>query len=135
KPMCTATVPQFPNSHKSDTLRRRMTATKLKSLKPFPSRTCLMGDQEKRIPLGGMDVKAARITYVTLAWAFVACIAVQVFLAGMGVFVSPRYFQSHTGFVHLFEWIPVVMFITAFPGRLSPRLRWMTAGLWALIAV
>lgn len=80
-------------------------------------------------------MKAAKATYVALAWAFLACIAVQVFLAGMGVFVSPRYFQSHAGFVHLFEWIPVAMLIAAFAGRLSPGLRWMTAGLWALIAV
>ena len=66
---------------------------------------------------------------------FVGCITVQVFLAGMGVFMSPRYFQNHASFVHLFEWIPVFMLVSAFAGRLSRGLRWKTVGLWGLIAV
>lgn len=70
-----------------------------------------------------------------LAWVFAGCIAIQVFLAGMGVFMSPLYFQSHVAFVHLFEGIPLLMLISAFVGRLSRKLTWMTVGLWGLIAV
>lgn len=80
-------------------------------------------------------MQTARNAYIVLAWAFVACVVVQVFLAGMGVFMSPIYFQTHTRFVHLFEWIPVLMLIASFPGRLSAGLRWMTVGLWGLIAL
>lgn len=77
----------------------------------------------------------ARVVYIVLAWAFAVCVAVQVFLAGMGVFMSPLYFQSHASFVHAFEWIPVLMLVAALVGGLSPKLRWMAAGLIALIAV
>lgn len=91
-------------------------------------------EHEPSIPLEP-GVRVARIIYIVLAWAFVGCITVQVFLAGMGVFMSPRYFQNHASFVHLFEWIPVFMLVSAFAGRLSRGLRWKTVGLWGLIAV
>ena len=49
--------------------------------------------------------------------------------------MSPIHFAKHVGFVHIFEYLPLLMLVLAFAGRLSPKLRWMTAGLFALIAV
>lgn len=80
-------------------------------------------------------VLRARRGYLLFGWLFIACILVQVFLAGMGTFVSPIHFAKHVGFVHIFEYLPLLMLVLAFAGRLSPKLRWMTAGLFALIAV
>lgn len=77
----------------------------------------------------------ARKGYLFLGWLFVACVVVQVFLAGMGTFVSPIHFANHATFVHIFEYLPLIMLALAFAGQLSTRLRWMTAGLFALIAV
>lgn len=66
----------------------------------------------------------ARAGYRVLAWAFLACIAIQVFLAGIAVFGGATKWGMHTGFVHLFELVPLIMIPLAFLGRLPLRLRW-----------
>lgn len=77
----------------------------------------------------------ARMAFALLAAAFALCVAVQVFLAGMAVFVNPLNWARHTGFVHVFELLPVVMLALAFAGRLPAALRWQSAGLLGLIMV
>jgi len=47
-------------------------------------------------------VRLARLGYTLLASVFVACVATQVFLTGLGVFAGPEYWVRHTSFVHLF---------------------------------
>lgn len=64
--------------------------------------------------------------YTVLAWIFVACIAVQVLLAGLAVFDSATYWQWHVIFVHFFEWLPVILFILALVGRLPKWITWLT---------
>lgn len=80
-------------------------------------------------------VRWSRRAYQVLAWAFVACVAAQVFLAGLGVFVSPIRWTWHETFVHLFEYLPLLMLVLAFTGRLSHRLRWLTALSFVLIGL
>jgi len=41
------------------------------------------------------DRPLARRALAIVAWIFLACLTVQVFLAGMGVFVQPGWFQAH----------------------------------------
>jgi hypothetical protein len=77
----------------------------------------------------------ARLGYALLASVFVACIAAQVFLAGLGVFAGPEYWVRHTSFVHLFGWLPLLMIPLAFVGRLSRGVRFLPAGLLGLIAM
>jgi Family of unknown function (DUF6220) len=57
-----------------------------------------------------------------VAWLFAACILVQVFLAGMGVFDGPERFEAHRNFGYLFGWLTLVMVIIAIAGRLGRRL-------------
>lgn len=79
-------------------------------------------------------VRWARRGYVFFAGLFVACVAIQVFIAGMAVFVNPARWSLHLGFVHVFEFIPFIMLGLAFVGRLSRDLKLLPIGLFALIA-
>jgi len=57
---------------------------------------------------------AAQAAYWALAWAFVVCVGVQVFLAGMAVFVDALNWVRHVNFVHYFELVPALMVVLAF---------------------
>lgn len=65
--------------------------------------------------------RGARAAYAVLAWALVVCVAYQVFLAGLAVFVDPLMWGRHVFFVYLFELIPGVMVVLALVGRLPWR--------------
>jgi hypothetical protein len=62
-----------------------------------------------------------------VATIFVACLVVQVFLAGLGVFDSPSAFMTHTTWGFLIEWLTLVMLLIALFGRLGRRLIGLTA--------
>ena len=62
-----------------------------------------------------------------VATIFIACLVVQVFLAGLGVFDSPSAFLTHTTWGYLIEWLTVVMLLIALFGRLGRRLIGLTA--------
>lgn len=72
-------------------------------------------------------------TFLALAWALVACVVVQTFLAGMAVFGDPAHWQSHRTLVHFFEFVPLLMLGFALAGRLPSLLRWSSLILFALI--
>ncbi|WP_274361757.1 DUF6220 domain-containing protein [Paenibacillus thermotolerans] len=80
-------------------------------------------------------MKFSRYAFFTLAWILLACIVVQTLLAGMAVFSDPLKWRQHISFVHLFEFVPIVMLILAFTGRLPKRLIGESAGLFVLIFV
>jgi hypothetical protein len=75
--------------------------------------------------LGRREVSSMRArtgAYTALgvvAWLFAACIIVQVFLAGMGVFDGPERFETHRDFGYLFGWLTLVMVVIAAVGRLG----------------
>jgi len=62
-----------------------------------------------------------------VASIFVACLVVQVFLAGLGVFDSPSAFITHTTWGYVIEWLTLVMLLIAAFGRLGRRLIGLTA--------
>jgi hypothetical protein len=62
-----------------------------------------------------------RRAHLVVAWAFVAGVVVQVFLAGLGVFDSPERFQTHAGWGYLLELLPIVLLVLAVVGRLGRR--------------
>src|SRR5262245_36031650 len=65
--------------------------------------------------------RAARWGYLGLAWVFVACVLVQVFLAGMLVFVNREEWQEvHVQTGHIFGLIPYLLLILALVARM-PR--------------
>ena len=61
----------------------------------------------------------ARAAYVWVAWIFVACCLVQVFLAGLGVFESPARFEDHRNFGYLFGLLTIVLIVLSIAGRLG----------------
>jgi Family of unknown function (DUF6220) len=65
--------------------------------------------------------RAARIGYGWLAWLFVACVVVQFFLAGLGVFAGAANFDTHRSFGYLFGWLLVLMLVAAIVGRMERR--------------
>lgn len=64
----------------------------------------------------------ARSALAVAAWLFVACIVVQVFLAGLGVFDRADAFVTHRYFGYLFGWLTLVMLVLAVAGRVGRRL-------------
>lgn len=81
----------------------------------------------------GGGAKVSRYVFVVLAWLILGCVILQTFLAGMSVFTDPSHWKDHTIFVHLFEYLPLLMLILAFTGRLPNTLCWKSAAIFALI--
>ena len=72
-----------------------------------------------------------RIAFIGVAWLFLACVVVQVFLAGLGVFAGAQNFNLHREFGYVFGWLTLVLLLLAIVGRLGRR--WI--GLSALLLV
>jgi hypothetical protein len=67
-----------------------------------------------------------------VAWLFTAALLVQVFTAGLAVFVGAGWWIRHREWVHAFEWLSVVAVVLAHVGRSSrkvTRLAWATVAL------
>lgn len=77
----------------------------------------------------------SRYGYVLVAGVFATCVLVQVYVAGMAVFVDPANWSLHAGFVHAFEPLLPVMLVLAFLGRLPRRLKLAPVGLFVLVSV
>ena len=80
-------------------------------------------------------VRWARRGYVLFAGAFVIGVLIQVYLAGMAVFMDPTYWGLHTTFVHVLELIPAIMLVVAVLGRFPRKMKLLPIGLFALIIV
>ncbi len=78
-------------------------------------------------------VRFARFAHALLASVFLACVVVQVFFAGVGIFGADWSF--HVYFVPLFELMLPPAFVLALVGRLPLVLKLAPVGLWALITV
>lgn len=74
-----------------------------------------------------------RVGFVGLSGLFVICITLQVLIAGMALFVDSSNWRGHTAFVHVFEYLPILMLLLAIFGKLSKGLRWQCLGLLGLI--
>jgi mercuric ion transport protein len=78
-------------------------------------------------------VRASRLVYEILAWLFLICILIQVFIAGMATFTDPADWETHKAFVRMFALAPLVMFLLTFSGRIKGRIRWISLGLFGLV--
>ena len=74
-----------------------------------------------------MPRTGAYTALAAVAWLLVACLLVQVFLAGLGVFDGPSQFETHRNFGYLFGWLTLVMLIIAAVGRLGRLLIGLSA--------
>ena len=80
-------------------------------------------------------VRWSRYGYLLLAGIFVVCVVVQVFIAGMAVFVDPANWSLHMTFVHVFEFLLIPILVLAFLGQLPRDLKWLPVVFWTLIGL
>ena len=66
-------------------------------------------------------VRWSRFAFNLAAWLFAACVAIQVYLAGLGVFGTGNY-DFHRNFGYLFGLLTLVLIVLAILGRPS---RWV----------
>jgi len=78
-------------------------------------------------------VRHIRVGFVVLSGIFTLCVTLQVFIAGLALFVDSSSWHRHTTFVHFFEYLPVLMLLLAIFGQLPPKVRWQSLGLLGLI--
>ena len=62
----------------------------------------------------------ARTGLAIVAWLFAACLVIQIFLAGLGVFDDPRSFITHREFGYAIGWFILALVVLAIVGRV-PR--------------
>jgi hypothetical protein len=75
-----------------------------------------------------------RLGFIGVAWLFLACVVVQVFLAGLGVFAGTQNFTLHREFGYLFGWLTLALLLLALVGRLGRRWIGLSALLLGLFA-
>lgn len=109
-----------------DREKRSRTVTDVAAVPGLAART-----RPRRAAMPGPAARVARVLYALLASAFVGCVAVQVFLAGMGAFGAD--WDRHTAFVHVLELLALPMIPAALVGRLSWGLTLLPGGLLVLI--
>jgi Family of unknown function (DUF6220) len=66
-------------------------------------------------------MQVIRRAHLVVAWAFVAGLVYQVFLAGRGVFENAERFKDHAGWGYTIGLLPIVLLILAAAGRLGRR--------------
>ena len=66
-------------------------------------------------------MRLIRRAHLVVAWAFVAGVVLQVFLAGLGVFDNPATFNVHATWGYTLEILPLLLLALAAIGRLGRR--------------
>ncbi|NBD27544.1 DUF6220 domain-containing protein [Paenibacillus glycinis] len=74
-----------------------------------------------------------RLAIFLLALLFAACIVIQVYLAGMAVLVNAKHWRDHASFIHVFEFVPVGVFVLTFFGRVRGLVRWFSLASYLLV--
>jgi hypothetical protein len=77
----------------------------------------------------------ARTAYLVVIWIFVACLVVQLFLAGLGVFAGYQNFFTHRDFGYLFGLLVLPLMILAALARLPRRFVLLSVLLFVLFAM
>jgi hypothetical protein len=77
----------------------------------------------------------ARLALPAVAGLFVACVVIQVLLAGLGVFESPVAFLTHREFGYLFGWLTLMMLVLALVGPAPRRITGSVVLLLVLFAL
>jgi hypothetical protein len=73
--------------------------------------------------------------FPVIAWAYLAAIGLQIFFAGMYVFVGAEMLKLHTTFAHAFVVLSVLMIATAFIGRVDGRSKRLAFALLGLLVL
>jgi len=84
---------------------------------------------------GSARIRTVRFVYAVLAAGYLICVVLQVFFAGLGVFVNPEDLQLHRVFANYFEFVSVVMFLLSFAGAIRGTPRWLPLLLFVLTSL
>jgi len=84
-------------------------------------------------PENGAGLSKSGLAFVILAGLLVAGVVIQIFIAGVAVFADGSRWESHRTFVHVFEFLPLVMLGLALAARLGRRLALLSGLLLVLI--
>ena len=71
--------------------------------------------------------------FPALAWAYVAALAIQVFFAGMYVFVGASNIALHRNMAHVIGLLTIALIAAAFIGRIDGRDKRLTFGVLGLL--
>jgi hypothetical protein len=82
-----------------------------------------------------MTRSLAHNAHTVVAWLFVVCCVVQVFLAGLGVFDDPGAFITHREFGYAFGWLTLVLLLLAVVGRMGRRQVSLAVLMFGLLAL
>ena len=77
----------------------------------------------------------ARSVHLVLAVLLVAGLAVQIFLAGLGVFRGPASFETHRDFGYVLEILPFILLIVGLIARLGRRPAILAAVIFGLFVL
>lgn len=77
-------------------------------------------------------IRWTRFAYGLLAVLYFICVILQVFFAGLGVFVDSGDLDLHRTFANYFEFGSVLMFLLSFLGAIRGWPRWLPLALFAL---
>jgi hypothetical protein len=80
-------------------------------------------------------IRSVRFVYGLLAAVYLVCVILQVFFAGLGVFVSSDHLQLHRTFANYFEFGSIIMFLLSWFGRIRGSLRWLTLVLFVFTSL
>lgn len=79
-------------------------------------------------------IRVGRMTYLILAILFTICILVQLYLAGIAIFMDSAVWMKHMMFVHLFGFnVPIFMLVFAFVGAMPRWAYWQLFGIFVSI--
>jgi hypothetical protein len=78
--------------------------------------------------------QVSRHAYLIVAWLFLIGVAVQVFLAGLSIFVGSNWWTAHKTSAHIIEYLPILLIPLALLGRM-PRSIVLLSGLLILLFV
>lgn len=79
-------------------------------------------------------MRVGRMTYLILAILFTICILVQLYLAGIAIFMDSAVWIKHMMFVHLFGFnVPIFMLVFAFVGVMPRWAYWQLFGIFVSI--
>ena len=85
--------------------------------------------------MGSRRIVWTRYGYLGLSGFFALLVLVQVYIAGMVVFVAPSNWTLHATFVHIFEPLLLPLFACAFLGQLPRSLKIASVALFLLVSV
>lgn len=81
------------------------------------------------------DGRRSRIAFWALSWILIACIVIQVFLAGLAVFGDSHGWSWHVDFVHFWEFVPVIMLILSFTGHMRHSMKLLSVATIILVGL